>query len=305
LARVPGNGRIFDRTSNVERVEAMKKTAWNFDVHVHMDIGTDVEQVVENARKLKCRLGISSLGSTFHMPDNESVAEAIRRYPDVVVGFGYIALGRGDGPSKVEKLHRQGFRALKMICPKKDYDDKSYYPIYAKAEDLHMPVLFHTGVVARMDVWAKKHGWKDMEAIDFRSLDISSNRMRPICLDAIARAFPDLNLIMAHFCSLGRRDEAAAVLKHNPNVYADLTTLSGAKTKAQVRENAKLVKSFLSTHDYGKLLFGTDLFTSSDTGRLKLGIKAINMLLDELKVTREVRVKIMGETAEELVGMKR
>ncbi len=283
----------------------MGRAARIFDVHVHMDLGTDIDRVVAEARKLRCRLGISSCGLMFHQPGNEAVADAIQKYPDDIVGFGYVALGRGDGPGTVRKLHDWGFRALKVICPKKDYDDKSFYPIYAKAEELRMPILFHTGVVARLDVWAKKVGWEDTAAIDFRKLDISSNRMRPICVDAIARAFPDLNIIMAHFCSLGRRDEAAAVFNHNPNVYADLTTLAGARTMAKTRENAKMVKSFVPAENFHKLLFGTDIFTHhTGTKGLVAGIKAIGRLLDELKVTKSVRAQIMAGTAEGLVGLK-
>jgi predicted TIM-barrel fold metal-dependent hydrolase len=275
-----------------------------FDVHVHMDLGTDIDRVAAEARKLGCRLGISSCGAMFHQPDNDAVADAIQRHPDVVVGFGYVALGRGDGPAKVRQLHRHGFRALKAICPKKDYDDKSLYPIYAKAEELRMPILFHTGVVARLDNWAKQHDWPEMQAMDFPALDISSNRMRPVCLDAVARAFPGLDLILAHFLSLGRRDEAAALLLHHPNVYADLTTPSGATTKARVKAYARLLRDCWPFEDYRKLLFGTDFFTHlSGIKRLKAGIKAIGLLLDELKVAKEVRAQVMGGTAERLVGL--
>jgi hypothetical protein len=275
----------------------------DLDVHVHMDIGTDPERLVAEARKLKCRLGISSCGLMFHQPENDAVAKVFEKYPDIVVGFGYVALGRGDGPKKIVELHKQGFRALKVICPKKAYDDKSFYPIYAKAEELRLPILFHTGVVARMDAWAQREGWADMAAIDFPKLDISSDRMRPICLDAVARAFPGLNLIMAHFCSLGRRDEAAALLNHHPNVYADLTTPSGARAKAKIREYAGLIRSFVPPDNCPKLLFGTDFFTSRGLDPLKKGMKAIHQLLDELKVTKAVRAKIMGGTAEALVGL--
>lgn len=272
------------------------------DIHVHLDLGTDLERVVAGARELGCRLAVSALGPAFHMPGNEAVAEAMQRYPDVVIGLGYVALGE-DGPEKVTELHRQGFRGLKVICPREDYDHKSNYPIYARAEELQMPILFHTGVVARMDIWAKQRGWTEMEQIDFRKLDISSNRMRPICLDAVARAFPDLKLIMAHYCSLGRRDEAAALLNHHPNLYADLTTLSGASTKAQVRENARLLKSLTPPHAYSKLLFGTDAFTSAGPERLAKGIQAIQALLDALKIPGDLRTRIMGGTAAELLGI--
>ncbi len=275
-----------------------------FDAHVHMDLGTDIDRVAGEARRLGCRLGISSCGAMFHQPTNAAVADAIQRHPDVVVGFGYVALGRGDGPRKVRELQRQGFRALKVIAPKKAYDDRSFYPIYAQAEKLGMPILFHTGVLARMDTWAAQHNWKEMAKLDFPGLDISSDRMRPMCLDAIARAFPGLNLIMAHFLSLGRRDEAACLLVHHPNVYADLTTPSGAGTRARMKAYARILRDCWPFQDYRKLLFGTDFFTHlSGIKRLKAGIKAIVWLLDELKVTKEVRDRIMCGTAERLVGI--
>jgi len=275
-----------------------------FDVHVHMDLGTDIDRVAAEARRLGCRLGLSSCGAMFHQPGNDAVAAAIERHPDVVVGFGYVALGRGDGPATVRTLHAQGFRGLKVIAPRRSYDDKSFYPIYAQAEKLAMPILFHTGVLARMDTWGAQHGWTEMAKLDFPKLDISSDRMRPMCLDAIARAFPGLNLIMAHFLSLGRRDEAAALLVHHPNVYADLTTPSCADTKARVKAYARILRDCWPFTDYRKLLFGTDFFTHlSGTKRLAAGIKAIGLLLDELKVTRDVRAAIMGGTAERLVGI--
>jgi predicted TIM-barrel fold metal-dependent hydrolase len=275
----------------------------NLDVHVHLDLGTDLARVARDAAKLKCRLALSALGLPFHMPGNEAVAEAIQRHPDVFIGLGYVALG-SDSPRKVSQLHRLGFRGLKMICPRKDYDDKSYYPIYAKAEELRMPILFHTGVVARMDVWSRERGWTETAAVDYRGLDISSKRMRPICLDAIARAFPDLNLIMAHLGSFGRRDEAAAVLLHNPNVYADLTWFSGETRKAQQREKARLLMGLVYPTHYHKLLFGTDLFTSGGLERLKRGLKAIGMLLDEIKAPPDTRAQIMGKTAARLFGLE-
>ena len=276
----------------------------NFDVHVHLDIGSDIAAVVAGAKELDCRLGICACGPVFHQPGNEPVAEALRKYPDLVVGFGYVALGRGDGPWTVEALHQQGFRAVKVIIPTRDYDDREFYPIYARAQELRMPILFHTGVVARVDLWPKLYGWTDTADLDFRSYDISSKRMRPICLDAIARAFPDLNLIMAHFCSLGRRSEAAGVLEQNPNVYADLTTLSGATTVEQVAANARLLASQIRQPSvYERLLFGTDFATSGGVGRLAVGLNAVNGLIDELGLGEDLRRRIMGETAQELVGL--
>jgi len=70
-----------------------------------------------------------------------------------------------------------------------------------------MPILFHTGMVSR-----------GLEDTKFR---VSSDFMRPVRLDKIARCFPNLIIIGAH---LGHPwcDEAAVIMTHNPNVYFDI-----------------------------------------------------------------------------------
>ena len=103
--------------------------------------------------------------------------EAFRRYPDRLVGLGYVRLGRDDA-ALVDELFGRGFKGLKFTCPLENYDHKAYYPIYGRAEELGMPALFHSGIVTTQE---KGRMW-----------DVSSARMRPVFLDAIARAFPGL-----------------------------------------------------------------------------------------------------------------
>ena len=89
-------------------------------------------------------------------------------------------------PSIVDELGDMGFRGLKTIRPLENYDSKSYYPFYERAEARNMPILFHTGQLFR----APGSG--------SRAEDVSTARMMPWMLDPIARAFPKLTLIGAH-----------------------------------------------------------------------------------------------------------
>ena len=231
--------------------------------------------------------------------------QAFRRYPDLIVGFGYVALGRGDTAKTVEKLHRQGFRGLKVIIPKKDYDDKSFFPIYRQAEKLRMPILFHTGVVVRTDVYSLQHA--DVPAvarIDHRKLDISSKRMEPICLDAIARAFPALKLIMAHFGSWGRRDNAAAVVQWNPNIYADLTNWGWYEHPKYTAEAVRILKDITDKSIHERLLWGTDAVTSSDLRWLPVFRKSIRHIAAGLGIGKVLLKRIMGGTMEEMLGLE-
>ena len=51
------------------------------------------------------------------------------------------------GYDDIQRLHRLGYRGLKIIGTRHPYDFRDYYPVYRAAEELEMPILFHCGVV--------------------------------------------------------------------------------------------------------------------------------------------------------------
>jgi len=139
--------------------------------------------------------------------DNDAVKKAINEYPDLLKGFAYLDLDK-DNAETVEKLRSDGFVGIKLIAPLRPYDWEGYFPLYEKIEEEKMPILFHTGIVAR--------GIKPIRK------GVTSSNMRPVYLETIARRFQDLTLIGAH---LGHPwcEEAAVVSFHNPNVYFDIS----------------------------------------------------------------------------------
>lgn len=179
------------------------------DVHEHFGWEDDylrklLDAMDEAGIDMSC---LSPLPPHFEAPGHDAVMDAAQQHPDRIIPFGYIQLGV-DEPELVEELHERGFRGLKMHVPRANYDDKSFYPIYARAEEREMPILFHTGIiVVRTDNDAR--------------FDVNSARMRPIYLDGIARAFPGLNMVAAHMGDPWH-EEASAVTRINPNVYVDL-----------------------------------------------------------------------------------
>jgi len=54
---------------------------------------------------------------------------------------------RNNKKSQVDQAYDQGYWGLKFICPTRASDDHFYDPLYARAEELNMPCLFHTGVL--------------------------------------------------------------------------------------------------------------------------------------------------------------
>ena len=119
------------------------------DAHHHLGASADyADRLVAECDKLDIRqvwlMGLprySWPGSA-----NDRIQKAFEKYPDRLVGFGWVGLGV-DRPSRVNELKARGFTGLKFIQPKAPYDDGRFYPIYERAAELKMPGLFHLGVI--------------------------------------------------------------------------------------------------------------------------------------------------------------
>jgi hypothetical protein len=180
------------------------------DAHHHLGPEPDyAARLVETAQTLGfqrvCLIGLPAW--KWPWATNEHVLAALRQHPDFYVGFAYVEPAV-DPPEAVDRWYDAGFRGIKLIRPRRSYDDPSYLPVYQRAADLKMPVLFHTGMVTR--------------TAEDRERDVHSQRMHPVALDYIARQVPEATLIGAH---LGHPwwDEAGETCRLNPNVYVDLS----------------------------------------------------------------------------------
>lgn len=247
------------------------------DFHCHYDEG-NIGKFVEEARRLKMKVCLSGLGPHYKEVGNEEVEKAFKKYPDTIIGMGFIRLGC-DGPDTVENLYNRGFKTLgELVNPAKDYDDEEFFPIYERAEILGMPILFHTGIV----------GYRDND----RYYDVSSKRMHPITLDAIARRFPKLNMVAAHMGGVFR-PVTAELVRQLPNLYFDL-----AGNASWYYTPAEKYKELLDRPywcGYDKMVFGVDSYVSKPE-MLKIGKDAYEKLLKKLGVNEETKRKIFGET---------
>ena len=279
------------------------------DCHVHLLAEKGhADRLVKEAERLKidrlCLLAghpeVAIWGSS--MADNEQVLKAYERYPERIIPFGFLDLGK-DKPVLVDQLHKAGFKGVKFTRARVNYDDKSLYPVYEKMEKYRMAALFHTGTVLRTPV-DKAH-------------DVNSNRLRPIYLDPIARAFPKLPSIGAH---LGNPwyDEAAMTLFWNPNVHFDLSgTLLKRKKGPWFRETLwwfpevmdrlapdRKITHFknadAAAHPFDRIVFGTDV----PLPEMEQAMNEYKAVLEELQVPRSVRDKVMGGTLAALLGEK-
>lgn len=264
------------------------------DAHHHLGKEKNyADALYEEANKLKidkvCLLGLPDF---YGFSTNKEVYSAIKKYPDKFIGFACFNLGRGDKVSDLKRFKEKGFKGIKFFIPKKDYDDRSFYPIYKEMEKLNLVALFHTGIVERRD--------------EIRKYDVDNDRMRPIYLDTIARAFPNLNIICAH---LGNPwyEEASMALRWNPNLYADLTGSTLKRMKPyQIdsllwwRRNSRY-KDPLGRGAWEKVVFGSDVpyYEISDV------YNDYKKVMNVLNVKKEDQEKVFGDTMAILLGIKK
>ena len=253
------------------------------DAHVHLysEEGS-LERLVEECKKAGIDKVCLFTGEPRRTrPSNDDVSKAFEKYPDLIIKFGYIALGE-DGPGKVSELFNQGFKGLKIIRPKANYDDKRFYPVYERAEYYGMPILFHTGLVLRRP--------------DDKYFDVNSSRMRPVYLDGIARAFPELNIIGAHL-GIPWFAEACAVAWANPNVYFDLSGIMGWLNK-QPSLFFDIVLGLGWEKTKEQLVYGSD---TGLTYRMGETIKGWLSFFKSRGIKKDLQHKIMGKTMASLL----
>lgn len=252
------------------------------DAHQHLYAEPDsLTKLVNIAQRAGIsKVCISACGEQYSQPGNDAVKSAFTQYPDFIVGFGYIRLGI-DAPSRVDYLYDDGFTGIKIINPRKPYNDKEFFPIYERAAAHRMPILFHTGIAARLDT-DKEFG-------------TDSANMRPIYLDGIARVFPSLLIIGAH---LGAPwfDEACCVAGMNPNVYFDL---SWAISVLAERPKAYFDQLAYWEQAKKKLLFGVD----SQYENIPRVIELFKKLMQNLGFSPELMQKVFAGNMESILEM--
>ncbi len=253
------------------------------DAHVHLfDIKGYLEKliaVMDNIGIEKCCL--SGLGELFNCVANTGIKMAIEKYPDRLIGAYYIRPGV-DSKLDVIKAYDQGFKMIKVTLPKKPYDHLDFFPLWQQAEELELPILFHTGVVTLMKKAPNER--------------ISSWFMHPMRIEPIANAFPDLKMILAHL-GVHWNADAAELIRMKKNVYADL---SGSPTGWRIRADRIGMNHWLWWQGaFKKIIFGSDAFITDIQKIVEEDKKRLNDLNIDLNTQKWIFykniLKIIGE----------
>lgn len=176
-------------------------------------------------------------------------------------------------PNPAETLVRLvqglGMKGLKLLPSYQHFypNDEKLHPLYTKAQELRIPVNFHTG-----------------------SSIFKNSRLKyanPIYLDDVAIDFPDLKIVQAHGGRGFWYDLAFFLAKRHKNVYIDI---SGLPPK-------NLLKYFPDLEDIpDKFVFGSDW---PGVPSVKRNMEAVW----QLPLKTETKQKILGENARILLKL--
>ena len=116
-------------------------------------------------------------------PANEQVSMLLRMLPDKFIGFAGFDPNQGEeAVADIEHAVKElGFKGLKTISSllELNINDKALYPCYAKAQELGVPIMIHTGASSLVMGYRVKY-------------------VQPLMVDDVAFDFPDLKIICAH-----------------------------------------------------------------------------------------------------------
>jgi len=148
------------------------------------------------------------------------------------------AMGEAALVAEVEERTREGAKGIKLHPANQRFfpNDRRLWPAYAKAQELGLAIITHSGAVALLE---------DPEQHD-----------HPRNFRDVLREFPGINLVFAHMCR-GLSDEVAEVMQDFPNAYLDTSgAISGIANPFAIPDDEAM--AMIRRVGSDRVLFGSD-----------------------------------------------
>jgi predicted TIM-barrel fold metal-dependent hydrolase len=137
---------------------------------------------------------------------NEQIAE-LCRMNERFIGFASVDPNQPDASAKLKlAIEDLGLRGLKLAPGIQGFypNDPALYPLYDKAQELGIPILFHAGMT-----------WEPRAKAGYS---------QPIYFEDVAHDFPELKIVLAHLAWPWVLEAVSLALKY-PNLYLDTSAL--------------------------------------------------------------------------------
>ncbi|MBI2890569.1 MAG: amidohydrolase [Nitrospirae bacterium] len=240
--------------------------------------GMSPEQMIEDMDRAGVEMCV--LSAFYHkelaVVSNEEVSDLVQRNPKRFVGSGTVNVLRRpmDVAREVERLVKDlGMKAIRLepymygdgttgLPP----NDKHYWPVYIKCTELNVPVCIQVGHTGPL---------------------LPSEVGRPIYLDEVALAFPDLTILGCHLGQPWHEEMMILAWKH-PNVYVETSARTPKHWPSAFVE-------FARTWGQDKVIWATDYPLLPFDRALRE--------VDGHAFTEEVKRKIVRENAARAFGL--
>jgi len=208
---------------------------------------------------------------------NEQIAE-LCAMSDRLIGFASVDPHQSGAAAKLETAVRQlGLRGLKLDPAMQQFrpSDPSAHPVYEKAEELGIPVLFHAGM-----------SWAPGSRLEFG---------HPLLFEQVAIDFPKLNIVLAHLAWPWVTEAVALALKY-PNVHLDTSALYFDNPRDFLRHAMTHVvpPSVFECSLRGQILFGSN-YPRVEIKNMAAAVRALGFSTDFQQL-------IFGGNATRLLG---
>lgn len=162
--------------------------------------------------------------TVYNREGNDHILQAVKQHPDRLIGFATVNPWYGE--KAVKELRRaigEGLRGLKLNSTIQGYfiNDELVYPLIETAQDLDIPVYFHT-------------------ATPIFSL--------PLQLADLAGEFPEVRFIMGHSAASDFWIDAAPATRMHDNIFLE----------SSLRSGSAVLRHLVDELGADRLMFGSD-----------------------------------------------
>lgn len=215
---------------------------------------------------------------------NQELAEFCSLNPRRFFGWGSLADPlHPDAPRIVARFPEWGLRGLKLYPPTQRFhaSDRAVFPVYEKAAELGIPVLFHFGITVA----------------PLYDLTYAN----PLFLSAAVKQFPEVTFGVAHF-GAGFLRETLFLAYHTDNVFVD--TSGTNNWREYTPGNPSLESVFadaLRAFGPHRVVFGTDTAVGPYRGAI---LEEQLQILERLGLSEEERTLVMSGNARRLFRLE-
>jgi len=217
----------------------------------------------------------------------ERCLRAMARCGEFIIPVALIEMDQAT-PEEVQTCIDAGCRGIKFIRPRAPYGDSRYWPLYERLETLGRTAVFHTGHLSFRE--------RERNPVRFEY-------MRAAQIDVVARRFPELRILMAHY-SNPWWEEAWRVSWSNRNVYTDLSGSTAIRRSLAMWADLFAPDGQLQEDTIAKLCFASDVsYFHPDEYRFEPYIDFYERIYDRIGLSSAMQEQVNRGNAARLFGL--